>query len=181
MRKGVVFALALLALTTPTGALTQERQSTAFTLQSGQERTSEQTTVRFDQADLSIKVIPDLRRIEGVAVLDFTATTATIYWMQLELDSIFFIEEIAVDGVDLHPDDNWRNDDGRLVSTSAAIWNPASRSGFASSIPVSRAWHRERRGAGASSGPPPRPANPGSPRRSRARAATSSGPASTTR
>ena len=78
MRKGVVCALALLSLTAPTGALTQERQSTAFTLQSGQERTNEQTAVRFDQADLSIKVIPDQRRIEGVAVLDFTATTETI-------------------------------------------------------------------------------------------------------
>ncbi len=114
MLKALVSALALLSVAAPALAQTP-RQSTPFTLQSGQERANEQTNVRFDKADLSIKVIPDQRRIEGVAVLDFTATTGTIYWMQLELDTVFSIASIAVDGVDLYPDDNWRNDEGRLA------------------------------------------------------------------
>lgn len=113
MLKTAACALALLAAT-PALAQTP-RESTPFTLQSGLERANEQTNIRFDQADLSIKVIPDQRRIEGVAILDFTATTGTIYWMQVELDTVFAIESIAVDGVDLYPDDNWRNDEGRLA------------------------------------------------------------------
>ncbi|WP_309627976.1 M1 family metallopeptidase [Brevundimonas sp.] len=116
MLKPLVSVLVLIAAATPALAQTPApRQSTPFTLQSGQPRTSEQTNVRFDQADLSIKVFPDQRRIEGVAVLDFTATTGTIYWMQVELDTVFSIDSIAVDGVDLYRDDNWRNDEGRLA------------------------------------------------------------------
>ncbi len=114
MLKAFVSALALLVVAAPALAQTP-RQSTAFTLQSGQERAREQTHVRFDQADLSIKVIPDQRRIEGVAILDFTATTGAIDRLLLELDTVFAVESIAVDGVDLHPDDDWRNDEGRLA------------------------------------------------------------------
>jgi aminopeptidase N len=88
-------------------------QSTPFTLMTDQPRTPEQQAVRFDKADLSIKVIPDRKAIEAVAVLDFTAT-GTLTWLPVELDTVFTIESISVDGVDLSANDEWRNDDGRL-------------------------------------------------------------------
>jgi aminopeptidase N len=106
---------ALVIVTSP--ALAQDplpADPRAFTMQSGQPRANEQTQVRFDQADLTIKVIPEEKRIEGVAVLDFTATTGTIYWLPVELDERLYVSAIAVDGVDLYPDDNWRHEDGRL-------------------------------------------------------------------
>ena len=87
--------------------------SSAFTLTTGTKRTTEQTLVRFDKADLSIRILPDQKRIEGVAVLDFTATGA-FHWLPLELDSVFGIDSVAVDVQDIHPGDGWRNDDGRL-------------------------------------------------------------------
>ena len=87
--------------------------SSAFTLTTGTERTPEQAQVRFDRADLSIRVLPDQKRIEGTATLDFTAT-APILWLPLELDSLFSIRSIAVDGVELSADDEWRQEDGRL-------------------------------------------------------------------
>ena len=109
MLKGLVSVLALL-----TAAPALAQQSTPFTLESGQPRTPEQESVRFDQADLTLKVIPDQKAIEGVAVLDFTARDRTIQWLQVELDTVFTIGGIQVDGVDLSPDDEWQNDEGRL-------------------------------------------------------------------
>ena len=50
------------------------RDSTPFTLSSGTPRTPEQLALRFDKADLSFKLLPETQSIEGVALLDFTAT-----------------------------------------------------------------------------------------------------------
>ena len=88
-------------------------ESTAFTLSTGTPRTPEQLAVRFDKADLSLRVIPDKREIEGVAVLDFTAT-APVTRLVVELDTVFTIESIQIDGVEVPADDGWENDDGRL-------------------------------------------------------------------
>ncbi len=88
------------------------RGSTAFTLATDQPRTPEQEAVRFDKADLSIKVIPDERSIEAVAVLDFTAT-ASLSRLPVELDTLFTIASVSVDGVVL-ASDRWSNAEGRL-------------------------------------------------------------------
>ena len=90
------------------------RESTDFTLATDQPRTPEQEAVRFDLADLSIRVIPDEKRIEGVAVLDFTAT-APLSVLPLELDTLLPISSVQVDGRELEQGEGgWRNPEGRL-------------------------------------------------------------------
>lgn len=88
------------------------RESTAFTLATDQPRTPEQEAVRFDKADLSIRVMPDQKAIDAVAVLDFTALSP-VSVLPVELDTRFDISAIAVDGTTLDASD-WRNDEGRL-------------------------------------------------------------------
>ncbi|MDQ7812235.1 hypothetical protein [Brevundimonas sp.] len=44
------------------------RESTAFTLGTDQPRAPEQLAMRFDKADLSIRVIPDEKAIDAVAL-----------------------------------------------------------------------------------------------------------------
>ena len=89
------------------------RQSTAFTLRSDQPRAPEQLAMRFDKADLSIRVIPDDKAIDAVAVLDFTAT-APIDRLVVELDTLFDVSEVAVDGVAV-PAGRWSNPEGRMT------------------------------------------------------------------
>ncbi|MGQ3112663.1 MAG: M1 family peptidase, partial [Brevundimonas sp.] len=115
MIRAAVLSLLLIASAQATSAQTVAcpPASSAFTLTTGTERAPEQVQVRFDRADLSIRVLPDQKRIEGAATLDFTAT-ATLHWLPLELDGVFTIRSIVVDGVELSADDDWRQEDGRL-------------------------------------------------------------------
>ena len=89
------------------------RDSTAFTLGTDQPRAPEQLAVRFDKADLSIKVIPDDKAIEAVAVLDFTAT-APVSRLVVELDTLLTVSEVSVDGVPV-PAGRWSNPEGRMT------------------------------------------------------------------
>nr|WP_314433170.1 M1 family metallopeptidase [uncultured Brevundimonas sp.] len=89
------------------------RESTAFTLATDQPRTAEQLAMRFDKADLSIKVIPDDRAIDAVAVLDFTAL-APLDRLVVELDTLLTISSVQVDGVEVATG-RWRNPQGRLT------------------------------------------------------------------
>lgn len=107
---------ALPALAQDTAPTTVEvtRESTPFTLATDQPRTPEQEAVRFDKADLSIKVLPADKAIEGVAVLDFTAL-APLTRLPLELDTLLPISSVQVDGRDLaQGEGGWTNPDGRL-------------------------------------------------------------------
>jgi aminopeptidase N len=122
VRRAALLGASLLALTTApvaaqeTAPATVEitRESTDFTLATDQPRTPEQEAVRFDRADLSIKVIPDDKAIEGVAVLDFTAV-APVSVLPLELDTLLPISSVQVDGRELEPGEGgWRNPEGRL-------------------------------------------------------------------
>ncbi len=108
-------AASLLALLAAAPALAQDapRQSTAFTLLTDQPRTAEQEAVRFDLADLSIKVIPDDKAVEGVAALTFTAI-APAARLVVELDTLFNISEVSVDGQPIAAD-AWSNPEGRLA------------------------------------------------------------------
>ncbi|MDI1281183.1 M1 family metallopeptidase [Brevundimonas sp.] len=107
-----VLALAACATTPapPTAAL---RLSTAFTLETDQPRTAEQLAMRFDRADLSIRVSPEARALSAVAELRFTAT-APLERLAVELDTRFAITGVAVDGMPVPPD-HWANPDGRLT------------------------------------------------------------------
>ncbi|MDQ8030002.1 MAG: M1 family metallopeptidase, partial [Brevundimonas sp.] len=125
IRRAALLGASLLAFAAP--AVAQEtdpatvetaRESTPFTLATDQPRTPEQEAVRFDKADLSIKVIPDEKAIEGVAVLDFTAL-APVSILPLELDTLLPISSVQVDGREIQQntgegDGGWRNPEGRL-------------------------------------------------------------------
>jgi aminopeptidase N len=87
------------------------RESTEFTLQTDQPRAPEQLAVRLDKADLSIRVMPETRTIDGVAVLDFTAT-APVSAIVVELDTILPVSAVAVDGAAVT---NWTNPEGRMT------------------------------------------------------------------
>ncbi len=89
------------------------RQSTAFTLETDQPRTPEQAAVRFDKADLSIRVLPEDKALDAVAVLDFTVL-APIRRLAVELDTVFTISEIRLDGA-VVPPDRWSNPEGRVT------------------------------------------------------------------
>lgn len=89
------------------------RESTAFTLGTDQPRAPEQLAVTFDKADLSIKVIPDEKAIDAVALLDFTAI-APVERLVVELDTLLTVSAVAVDGVAV-PADRWSNPEGRMT------------------------------------------------------------------
>jgi len=104
-------AIALIVAAGPALAQDAPRQSTAFTLETDQPRTPEQEAVRFDKADLSIHVLTKAKAIRGVAVLDFTVL-APIERLAVELDTLFEVTEVSVDGVAIERA-NWSNPEGR--------------------------------------------------------------------
>lgn len=89
------------------------RESTAFTLATDQPLTPEQQAMQFDKADLSIKVLPDDKAIDAVAVLDFTAK-APLTALVVELDTLLTISSVQIDGVEVAVD-RWSNPEGRLT------------------------------------------------------------------
>jgi aminopeptidase N len=122
VRRAALLGASLLALSAAP-ALAQDapaaepqitRESTAFTLATDQPRTPEQEAIRFDKADLTLKIIPDDKTIEGVAVLDFTAT-GTLSVLPVELDTLLTISSVQVDGREIEQGEGgWRNPEGRL-------------------------------------------------------------------
>ena len=115
MLGGLMAACSILALTSAAAAQTANsaRDSTEFTRRTDAERAPEQLAMRFDKADLTIKVIPDDKAIDAVAVLDFTAM-APLDALVVELDTLFTISAISVDGAAV-PVDRWSNPEGRLT------------------------------------------------------------------
>ena len=89
------------------------RTSTEWTLDTGHPRTPEQLAMRFDVADLSIKVMPQTRTIEGVATLTFTAETP-LDRLVVELDTVFDVASVSVDGAEV-PAGTWTNPEGRMT------------------------------------------------------------------
>ncbi|MFN3932082.1 MAG: M1 family metallopeptidase [Brevundimonas sp.] len=102
-----------------TGAAAQDRnaeggpESSAFTLETDQQRTPEQEAVRFDKADVSITVLPEDKAIRGVGILDFTVL-APINALVVELDALFDVSDVQVDGQAI-PRDRWSNPEGRMT------------------------------------------------------------------
>ena len=91
------------------------RESTAFTLGTDQPRTPEQLAMQFDKADLSIRVMPDTRTIDAVAVLDFTAT-APLSAVVVELDTLLTVTSVQADGREVPAGDGgWTNPEGRMT------------------------------------------------------------------
>ena len=101
------------AVQTPVPTTGPVRESTAFTLGTDQPRAPEQLAVRFDKADLSIRVIPDDKAIDAVALLDFTAI-APVDRLVVELDTLLTVSAVAIDGVAV-PAGRWSNPEGRMT------------------------------------------------------------------
>jgi aminopeptidase N len=97
----------------PSSTAGPARESSAFTLRTDQPRTPEQEAMRFDKADLSIRVLPDRKAIDAVAVLDFTAT-ASLAAVVVELDTLLTVSSVQVDGRELAAGD-WSNPEGRMT------------------------------------------------------------------
>ncbi|CAN5238797.1 M1 family metallopeptidase [soil metagenome] len=109
------------------GAPAWAEDSTAFTLTSGTPRTPEQLAMRFDTADLAFAIHPETRTIDGAATLRFTATTP-LDRLVLELDTVFAVASVAVDGVPLERS-RWTNPDGRMtIDLPAALATGAQTS-----------------------------------------------------
>lgn len=95
------------------GERTPVRESTPFTLRTNQPRSAEQLAMQFDKADLSIRVMPETKTIDAVAVLDFTAI-ALLAAVVVELDTLLPISSVQVDGREM-PSGSWSNPEGRLT------------------------------------------------------------------
>ena len=100
---------------TPALAQSPATASTPFTLSSGTERTPEQIATTIDLADLSFKVLPETKTLEGDATLSLSFSQP-VERIALELDTVFAIAAIRVDG-ELLPPAQWSNPDGRLTLT----------------------------------------------------------------
>jgi aminopeptidase N len=108
-------APALMTLALLAGSPARAGDSTPFTLTTGTERTPEQLAMRFDKADLAFKVMPQSKTIDAVATLDFTAT-APLPRLVVELDTVFAVSAVSVDGQSLSAS-QWTNPDGRMTIT----------------------------------------------------------------
>src|SRR3546814_3630568 len=96
-----LLAASLLAVATAASAQTLPEKGeppiSAQTEISGGERPPEQQAMRFDVADLAIEVLPETRRLKGVATLTFTAT-APLARLVIDLDTNLWPQGIAIDG-----------------------------------------------------------------------------------
>jgi len=111
--------LAVVAVLVAAGGLTAKSSlaradSTPFTLTTGTDRTSEQRDTRIEEVDLALRIMPETRTIAGDArlTLSFSAPVSRVV---LELDTVFAIGAVIVDGVTLSPGTGWRNPDGRMT------------------------------------------------------------------
>jgi aminopeptidase N len=74
---------------------------------------AQQAALSFEHADLSFTIIPDRKALEGRAVLTLKARSA-LDRIVLDLDRVFVIRAIALDGKALKPS-AWSNPEGRLT------------------------------------------------------------------
>jgi hypothetical protein len=179
-RRPCAATLAAAILRRIAGACAQD--STPFTLTTGTPRTPEQLAMRFDKADLSIKVLPDRRRRSTPSPCSTSppprrstgwcwSSTPSSPSPPSQVDGRRSPRRGPVDQ-SRRPDDHHpaRAPDGR-----------PDRLRSASPTPARRMSPRTPRGTAASSGRQTPDTSRGSPPPSRARAATCSGPVSTTR
>ncbi|QBX37310.1 M1 family peptidase [Brevundimonas sp. S30B] len=96
------------------------RVSTAFTLDTGHPRAPEQLAVRFDKADLAIRVLAETKSLEAVATLDFTATEP-VAALVVELDTRFDVSAVTIDGAEVT---GWTNPEGRMTVPLPAALSP---------------------------------------------------------
>lgn len=111
-----ICAASLLALSANSGVMAAEPLKTsALSLETGGSMPAEQSALAFDHADLSFKILPDKKALEGQAILTFTAKSP-LRKLVLDFDRVFAIGKLTVDGKALKPS-AWINPEGRLTIT----------------------------------------------------------------
>ncbi|MGQ4583421.1 M1 family aminopeptidase [Lysobacter sp. F60174L2] len=111
---GLLLAVAGLAIAGP-AAKPGQAELTDHTYATGAPMTAEQKAVVFESADLTFKVFPEGKRIDGDATLEFRAT-APVAKLVVDLDRNYVIESVSVDGTVL-PDSAYANPEGQLTVT----------------------------------------------------------------
>jgi aminopeptidase N len=107
-------AASLIALAVANSTFAAEPLKTsALSLETGGAMPAEQRALAFDHADLTFKILPDKKAIEGVATLTFTAKSP-LDKLVLDFDRVFAISKLTIDGKALKPS-AWTNPEGRLT------------------------------------------------------------------
>lgn len=102
-----------LSLSLSAAALAQQPDITDLTRDSGVPRAPEQEAVVFEHADLSFKVVPAEKAIQGDARLTFRARSP-IQRVVVDLDRNLAVSRVEADGAVL-PASAWRNPEGRMT------------------------------------------------------------------
>lgn len=103
----------LFAVVASAQAADEQPPLSAQTLSSGGPAAPEQRMVAFERADLSFKLFPQDRRLEGDAQLTFAAKQR-LQRVVVDLDNNFGISAVEIDGQPVAAN-HWRNPDGRLA------------------------------------------------------------------
>lgn len=104
-------ALSSLAVVGAASAAVQA-ELTATTRDSGRPMAPEQAAVAFEHADLSFRLLPAEKRLEGDATLRFR-TTSPLSALVVDLDRNYAVGRVEVDGRAIKPGD-WSNPEGRM-------------------------------------------------------------------
>lgn len=109
---GSVLVLALAAALVPVAALAQQPGLTPTTAATGLPRAPEQLATVIEKAELSFRVDPANKRLEGDATLRLRVSQQ-VQRLVVDLDRNYAIERIEVDGVPVDAA-RWRNPEGRM-------------------------------------------------------------------
>ena len=109
---GSVLVLTLAAALAPVAALAQQPELTPTTAATGLPRTPEQLATVIEKAELSFRVDPAKKRLEGDATLRLRVSHQ-VRRLVLDLDRNYAIERVEVDGMPVDAA-RWRNPEGRM-------------------------------------------------------------------
>jgi len=107
-----VLVLTLAAALAPVAALAQQPELTPTTAATGLPRTPEQLATVIEKAELSFRVDPAKKRLEGDATLRLRVSHQ-VRRLVLDLDRNYAIERVEVDGMPVDAA-RWRNPEGRM-------------------------------------------------------------------
>ena len=109
---GSVLVLAVAAALAPVAAIAQQPGLTPTTAATGLPRTPEQLASVIEKAELSFRVDPAKKRLEGDATLHLRVSQQ-LQRLVVDLDRNYAIERVEVDGVPVDAA-RWRNPEGRM-------------------------------------------------------------------
>ncbi|MBO9544265.1 M1 family metallopeptidase [Caulobacter sp.] len=106
-------AASILALSAGQAFAQQPLTTSDLSLETGGPMPVEQQALGFDHADLTFKILPEKKAIEGQATLTFTAKSP-LTKLVVDFDRVFAIRKLTIDGKALKPS-AWSNPEGRLT------------------------------------------------------------------